>query len=88
VIQLRSTKVSIYHAQFSPEYLKQVQSSEKVTETVSIHRYPKQGLDLDYPVQRKDLYETIFKILKYTIAKQDTTSPLTPAVRPPDNINF
>jgi hypothetical protein len=51
-------------------------------ESASIHRYPKQGLDLENPTQRKELYDTIFSILKYTISKADLTSPPTQTVFP------
>jgi hypothetical protein len=82
VFQLKATKVSIFHAQFSAEYLKQIQSGEKVSESASIHKYPREALDLENPTQRKELYDTIFSVLKHTISKIDLTSQPTPAVLP------
>lgn len=41
-----------------------------MTETATVHRYPKDGFDLSNAVQRKDLYMAMFNIFKYSTSAQ------------------
>ena len=65
MFHIQGMKVYLYHAEFSAKFLHAIQSGEKVTETATIHRYPKDGHDLRNVNQRKDLYLAMFNVLKY-----------------------
>lgn len=69
-LHIQKTKVYIYHGQFSAKFLQEIQSGEKVTETATIHRYPKDGFDLSDAKQRKDLFLAMFKVLKYSTSRE------------------
>ena len=77
VIHIQRTKVYIYHGDFSTKFLEEIQSGKKVTETATIHRYPKDGFDLGDAQQRKDLFLAMFKVLKYCTSQQAKSTTLS-----------
>ena len=58
--------------------MQEIQSGEEVTETATIHRYPKDGFDLTDAQQRKDLFVAMFKVLKYSTSGRTSLNSLIP----------
>jgi hypothetical protein len=82
VLHIQKTKVYIYYGDFSTEYLQQVLSGGKGSESVKIQRYPKDGFDLSDMKQRKDLCTAVFSIFKYCISGEGKSGNLNREQKP------
>jgi hypothetical protein len=82
VLHIQKTKVYIYYGDFSTEYLQQVLSGGKGSESAKIQRYPKDGFDLSDMKQRKDLCTAVFSIFTYCISGEGKLGHLNQEEKP------
>lgn len=68
MVHIQKTKMYVYHGQFTTNFLQQLLHGENITESATIHRYPKDGFELADAEQRRDAFTTLFKVFKFSIS--------------------